>query len=123
MEINWSTEWLHSLLWVLGVWALVVVGFVLIAWLLLKRARWAKQFWRLSGMYFIPPHSRLARLATDLDRRAIATTHRHVGSAGCPPHLPEQRPVHSTAAARRSQRSGSTSGSLEFWRQSMWCSY
>ena len=35
-------------------WALVVVGFVLIAWLLLKRARWAKQFWRLSGMYFIP---------------------------------------------------------------------
>ena len=54
MEINWSTEWLHSLLWVLGVWALVVVGFVLIAWLLLKRARWAKQFWRLSGMYFIP---------------------------------------------------------------------
>jgi vitamin B12/bleomycin/antimicrobial peptide transport system ATP-binding/permease protein len=54
MEINWSTEWLTSLLWVAKVFVFVVVGFVLIAWLLLKRARWAKQFWRLSGMYFIP---------------------------------------------------------------------
>src|SRR6187431_1321649 len=54
MQINWSTEWLTSLLWIAKVFVLVVVGFVLIAWLLLKRARWAKQFWRLSGMYFIP---------------------------------------------------------------------
>jgi vitamin B12/bleomycin/antimicrobial peptide transport system ATP-binding/permease protein len=54
MEINWSTEWLTSLLWIAKVFVFVVVGFVLIAWLLLKRARWAKQFWRLSGMYFIP---------------------------------------------------------------------
>ena len=54
MEINWSTEWLTSLLWIAKVFVFVVIGFVLIAWLLLKRARWAKQFWRLSGMYFIP---------------------------------------------------------------------
>jgi putative ATP-binding cassette transporter len=54
MQINWSTEWLTSLLWIAEVFVLVVVGFALIAWLLLKRARWAKQFWRLSGMYFIP---------------------------------------------------------------------
>ena len=54
MEINWSTEWLTSLLWIAKVFVFVVVGFVLIAWLLLKRARWAKQFWRLSGLYFIP---------------------------------------------------------------------
>jgi vitamin B12/bleomycin/antimicrobial peptide transport system ATP-binding/permease protein len=54
MQINWSTEWLTSLLWIAKVFVFVVVGFVLIAWLLLKRARWAKQFWRLSGMYFIP---------------------------------------------------------------------
>ncbi len=54
MEINWSTEWLTSLLWIAKVFVFVVIGFVLIAWLLLKRARWAKQFWRLSGVYFIP---------------------------------------------------------------------
>jgi len=54
MEINWSTEWLTRLLWIAKVFVFVVIGFVLIAWLLLKRARWAKQFWRLSGMYFIP---------------------------------------------------------------------
>src|SRR6188472_3206341 len=54
MNINWSTEWLNSLLWVFGVFVAVVVGFALIAWLLIRRTRWGQQFWRLSGRYFIP---------------------------------------------------------------------
>ena len=53
-SVNWSTEWLHSLLWVFGVWVLVVVGFALVGWFLIRRTRWGRQFWRLSGMYFIP---------------------------------------------------------------------
>ena len=55
-SVNWSTEWLQSLLWVLGVWALVVIGFALVGWFLIRRTRWGRQFWRLSGMYFIPRH-------------------------------------------------------------------
>jgi len=54
MNINWSTEWFRSLLWVLEVFVAVVIGFALIGWLLIRRTRWGRQFWRLSGMYFIP---------------------------------------------------------------------
>jgi putative ATP-binding cassette transporter len=53
-QINWSTEWLTSLLWLGRTFALTVVGFALIAWLLIRRTRWGRQFWRLSSLYFIP---------------------------------------------------------------------
>jgi putative ATP-binding cassette transporter len=53
-SINWSTEWLTSLLWLLKVFVLTIVGFVLVAWFLIRRTGWGRQFWRLSGMYFIP---------------------------------------------------------------------
>lgn len=53
-QINWSTEWLTTLLWLLKAFALTVVGFTLIAWLLIKRTRWGRQFWRLSRDYFLP---------------------------------------------------------------------
>jgi vitamin B12/bleomycin/antimicrobial peptide transport system ATP-binding/permease protein len=52
--INWSTEWLTSLLWLARTFALTLVGFTLIAWLLIRRTRWGRQFWRLSSVYFIP---------------------------------------------------------------------
>jgi putative ATP-binding cassette transporter len=54
MEIDWSREWLASLLWVARVFVFTVIGFVLVAWFLIRRTRWGRQFWRLSGMYFIP---------------------------------------------------------------------
>ena len=53
-QINWSTEWLTSLLWLLRTYALTLIGFTLIAWLLIRRSRWGRQFWRLSGPYFLP---------------------------------------------------------------------
>jgi putative ATP-binding cassette transporter len=53
-SINWSTEWLTSLLWLLRVFVFTIVGFVLVAWFLIRRTSWGRQFWRLSGMYFIP---------------------------------------------------------------------
>jgi len=54
MEIDWSREWLTSLLWIARVFLFVLVGFVLVGWFLIRRTRWGRQFWRLSGMYFIP---------------------------------------------------------------------
>jgi vitamin B12/bleomycin/antimicrobial peptide transport system ATP-binding/permease protein len=54
MEIDWSTEWLTSLLWIGRVFLFVVIGFALVAWFLIRRTRWGRQFWRLSGVYFIP---------------------------------------------------------------------
>ena len=53
-NVDWSTEWWRSLVWVFGVWVLVLVGFTLLGWLLVKRTGWGRQFWRLSSMYFIP---------------------------------------------------------------------
>ena len=53
-SINWSTEWLTSLLWIARVFLFTIVGFVLVGWFLIRRMRWGRQFWRLSGMYFIP---------------------------------------------------------------------
>ncbi|HEU5486019.1 MAG TPA: SbmA/BacA-like family transporter, partial [Microlunatus sp.] len=53
-QIDWSTEWWTTLLWLLRTFALTVVGFVLIAWLLIRRTRWGRQFWRLSRAYFWP---------------------------------------------------------------------
>jgi vitamin B12/bleomycin/antimicrobial peptide transport system ATP-binding/permease protein len=54
MEVNWSTEWLTSLLWVAKVFVFVAIGFALVAWFLIRRTGWGRQFWRLSAMYFIP---------------------------------------------------------------------
>jgi vitamin B12/bleomycin/antimicrobial peptide transport system ATP-binding/permease protein len=54
MEIDWSREWLTSLLWIGRVFLFVVLGFALVAWFLIRRTRWGRQFWRLSGAYFIP---------------------------------------------------------------------
>ena len=54
MEIDWSTEWLTSLLWVGKVFAAVLAGFVAAGWLLIRRTRWGRQFWRLAGGFFVP---------------------------------------------------------------------
>jgi putative ATP-binding cassette transporter len=54
VEIDWSTEWWRSPVWVLGVWVLVLVGFALQGWLLVRRTGWGRQFWRLSSMFFVP---------------------------------------------------------------------
>jgi vitamin B12/bleomycin/antimicrobial peptide transport system ATP-binding/permease protein len=54
MEIDWSREWLTSLLWIGRVFLFVVIGVALVGWFLIRRTRWGRQFWRLSGAYFIP---------------------------------------------------------------------
>jgi putative ATP-binding cassette transporter len=53
-QVDWSTEWWRSPVWIGGVFVLTLVGFALIGSLLIKRTGWGRQFWRLSSMYFIP---------------------------------------------------------------------
>jgi putative ATP-binding cassette transporter len=53
-QVDWSTEWWRSPIWIGGVFLLTLLGFVLIGWLLIRRTGWGRQFWRLSRMYFIP---------------------------------------------------------------------
>jgi putative ATP-binding cassette transporter len=52
--IDWGTEWLTSLLWIGKVFVLTLIGFALIGWLLIRRTTWGRQFWRLSGPFFVP---------------------------------------------------------------------
>jgi putative ATP-binding cassette transporter len=54
MPIDWASEWMTSLLWIGEVFAYTVVGFLLVAWLLIRRTGWGRQFWRLSGAFFVP---------------------------------------------------------------------
>jgi putative ATP-binding cassette transporter len=54
VPIDWPTEWLTSLLWIGRTFALTVIGFALVGWLLIRRTGWGRQFWRLSSLYFIP---------------------------------------------------------------------
>ena len=53
-RINWSTEWLTTLGWVLGVYLASVLVFLLVGRLLIRRTGWGRQFWRLSRDYFVP---------------------------------------------------------------------
>ncbi|MGE3252001.1 ABC transporter ATP-binding protein/permease [Pseudonocardia sp.] len=50
--IDWGSEWLTSLLWIFEVTAYVLIGFVVVAWMLVTRTNWGRQFWRISGAYF-----------------------------------------------------------------------
>ena len=67
MQIDWATEWLTSLLWVGRVFVIATVALFLVVWALTRRTRWGRQFWRLSGAYFIP------RQRTWLAWRPLAT--------------------------------------------------
>ncbi len=57
-DIDWSTEWLTSLLWVLGVTVAAAVAVLLIGWALTRWTVWGRQLRRLAGPYFSPrgPH-------------------------------------------------------------------
>lgn len=53
-DIDWSTEWLTSTLWVLGVTVVAAVGSLLIGWALTRWTVWGRQLRRLAGPYFSP---------------------------------------------------------------------
>ncbi|HEY0813997.1 MAG TPA: ABC transporter ATP-binding protein/permease [Pseudonocardia sp.] len=53
-DIDWSTEWLTSTLWVLGVTVAAAVGCLLVGWPLTRWTVWGRQLRRLAGPYFSP---------------------------------------------------------------------
>lgn len=54
MTVDWSTEWLNSLLWIAVVSALAVLVSWLVLALLVRITRWGRQFRRLAYPYFAP---------------------------------------------------------------------
>jgi putative ATP-binding cassette transporter len=53
-DIDWSTEWLTSSLWILGVTLAAAVAVLLIGWALTRWTVWGRQLRRLAGPYFSP---------------------------------------------------------------------
>ncbi|MDT7576683.1 MAG: vitamin B12/bleomycin/antimicrobial peptide transport system ATP-binding/permease protein [Pseudonocardiales bacterium] len=53
-DIDWSTEWLTSSLWILGVTFVAALAVLLIGWALTRWTVWGRQLRRLAGRYFSP---------------------------------------------------------------------
>ena len=54
MTVDWSTEWLSSLIWIAVVTVLALLGSAIVLTLLTRLTRWGRQFRRLSYPYFSP---------------------------------------------------------------------
>jgi putative ATP-binding cassette transporter len=54
VAVEWSTEWLTSIVWILGVTVAAALGCWLIGWLLTRSTTWGRQFARLAFPYFSP---------------------------------------------------------------------
>ncbi|MFD4183042.1 ABC transporter ATP-binding protein/permease [Rhodococcus sp. NPDC058514] len=51
----WSDELVESLKWIVITFGITAVCFVVVAVLLLRHTRWGRQFWAISGDYFVGP--------------------------------------------------------------------
>jgi vitamin B12/bleomycin/antimicrobial peptide transport system ATP-binding/permease protein len=54
VAVDWSTEWLSSLVWIVGVTLASAVGTALVGWLLVRSTVWGRQFRRLAFPFFSP---------------------------------------------------------------------
>ncbi len=59
--VDWSTEWLTSLLWILGVWVATVIVLGIVAVLIARFTTWGRQFWRLAGPFVRPTRGERGR--------------------------------------------------------------
>jgi vitamin B12/bleomycin/antimicrobial peptide transport system ATP-binding/permease protein len=53
-ELDWSTEWLNSLIWIVGVYVAAALGSAALVALLSRYTVWGRQFRRLAFPYFSP---------------------------------------------------------------------
>jgi vitamin B12/bleomycin/antimicrobial peptide transport system ATP-binding/permease protein len=51
--LDWGNELVTSLLWVAKAWAIAAVGMVVVLALLARYTTWGRQFWRITGGYFL----------------------------------------------------------------------
>ena len=54
MQVDWSTEWFSSIVWILGVTLAAAAGTAFVGWLLVRSTAWGRQFRRLAFPYFSP---------------------------------------------------------------------
>lgn len=52
-SLDWGNEILASLWWVAKAWAISVVALVVVSALLARFTTWGRQFWRVTGGYFV----------------------------------------------------------------------
>jgi vitamin B12/bleomycin/antimicrobial peptide transport system ATP-binding/permease protein len=53
-SVDWGTEWYRSLGWIAGVWVATVIGFAIVATVIVRSLTWGRQFWRLAGPWMNP---------------------------------------------------------------------
>src|SRR5687768_14673646 len=53
-EMDWSAEWVNSLIWIVGVFVAAVLGCAVLAALVTRYTVWGRQFRRLAFPYFSP---------------------------------------------------------------------
>ena len=82
MEIDWSREWLASLLWVARVFVFTVIGFVLVAWFRYGVPGGAAVLAALGHVLHSAP-TELAQLAPDPDGCVVAAVDGDVRPARC----------------------------------------
>ncbi len=56
--VDWSNEWINSLIWIIGVTVAAALGSGLVGVLLVRTTTWGRQFWRLAGPFFRPTRER-----------------------------------------------------------------
>lgn len=56
-SIDWSTELLHSLWWLVQAWTITAVCTLAVLTLLARFTTWGRQFWTVTGAYFTGRHS------------------------------------------------------------------
>ena len=54
IEMDWSAEWVNSLVWIAGVFVAATLGSAVLAALLSRYTVWGRQFRRLAFPYFSP---------------------------------------------------------------------
>lgn len=54
MAVDWSTEWLTSIVWIVGVTVAAALGTALVGWFVTRSTVWGRQFRRLAFPYFSP---------------------------------------------------------------------
>lgn len=57
-SIDWGTEIWATLRWMGIVFAITLVGFLVVGFVLARFTMWGKQFWRVSGRFFLGPQTR-----------------------------------------------------------------
>ena len=55
MQVDWSTEWLSSIVWIVAVTIIASLVSAIALWLVMRSTQWGRQFRRLAAPYFAPP--------------------------------------------------------------------